>query len=126
METTVQHNTAGVPAAAENTKISEVDGLQLEEAKKINTSLLSLSQVIFALTQGKRKGAPRFVPYRDSKLTRILQNSFGGNSRTAIVINCSPSAVSHGQTLSSLRFGDRCGRSGCACRQKTPSSHLSP
>jgi hypothetical protein len=100
-------------AGAENTKISEVDGLQLEEAKKINTSLLSLSQVIFALTQGKRKGAPRFVPYRDSKLTRILQNSFGGNSRTAIVINCSPSAVSHGQTLSSLRFGDRCGRSGC-------------
>ena len=47
------------------------------------------------------------MPYRDSKLTRILQQSLGGNSRTTLVINCSPSSFNEDETLSTLRFGMR-------------------
>lgn len=47
------------------------------------------------------------VPYRDSKLTRILQESLGGNSRTTLIINCSPSPYNETETLSTLRFGMR-------------------
>ena len=92
-------------AGSENVRKSDVEGLQMEEAKKINTSLLALGQVVYALTQGSQSG--RHVPYRDSKLTRILQNTFGGNSRTAMVINTSPAEENYRETLSSLRFGDR-------------------
>ena len=92
-------------AGSENVRKSDVEGLQMEEAKKINTSLLALGQVVYALTQGCQSG--RHVPYRDSKLTRILQNTFGGNSRTAMVINTSPAEENYRETLSSLRFGDR-------------------
>lgn len=92
-------------AGSENVRKSEVEGLQMDEAKKINTSLLALGQVVYALTQGSQSG--RHVPYRDSKLTRILQNTFGGNSRTAMVIATSPAEENYRETLSSLRFGDR-------------------
>lgn len=49
----------------------------------------------------------KYVPYRDSKLTRILQESLGGNSRTTLIINCSPAAYNETETLSTLRFGIR-------------------
>ena len=49
----------------------------------------------------------KYVPYRDSKLTRILQESLGGNSRTTLIINCSPSSYNEAETLSTLRFGIR-------------------
>ncbi|RZK10965.1 MAG: hypothetical protein EOO43_19750 [Flavobacterium sp.] len=47
------------------------------------------------------------MPYRDSKLTRILQESLGGNSRTTLIITCSPSPYNEAETLSTLRFGHR-------------------
>ena len=78
-------------------------GQTLEEAKMINKSLTALGQVINALTDAKAK----HVPYRDSKLTRLLQNSLGGNSRTTLCINASPSDYNYGETLSTLRFGQR-------------------
>ncbi|KAI9334261.1 P-loop containing nucleoside triphosphate hydrolase protein [Obelidium mucronatum] len=78
-------------------------GQTLEEAKKINKSLSALGMVINALTDGKAQ----HVPYRDSKLTRILQESLGGNSRTTLVINASPSSFNEAETLSTLRFGMR-------------------
>ncbi|KAJ3385123.1 hypothetical protein HDU84_002443 [Entophlyctis sp. JEL0112] len=78
-------------------------GQTLEEAKKINKSLSALGMVINALTDGKSS----HVPYRDSKLTRILQESLGGNSRTTLIINCSPSSFNEAETLSTLRFGMR-------------------
>ncbi|KAI5475516.1 kinesin family member 5 [Pseudohyphozyma bogoriensis] len=78
-------------------------GQTLEEAKKINKSLSALGMVINALTDGKSS----HIPYRDSKLTRILQESLGGNSRTTLIINCSPSAYNEAETLSTLRFGMR-------------------
>ncbi|KAG9537536.1 kinesin, partial [Aureobasidium melanogenum] len=72
-------------------------------AKKINKSLSALGMVINALTDGKSS----HVPYRDSKLTRILQESLGGNSRTTLIINCSPSSYNDAETVSTLRFGMR-------------------
>ncbi|KAJ3132845.1 hypothetical protein HK100_004901 [Physocladia obscura] len=78
-------------------------GQTLEEAKKINKSLSALGMVINALTDGKSA----HIPYRDSKLTRILQESLGGNSRTTLIINASPSSFNESETLSTLRFGMR-------------------
>jgi len=75
---------------------------RMEETMKINQSLLALSQVIAALSSG----APH-VPYRDSRLTRILQNCLGGNARTSIIVTGSPLEKSGPETLSTLRFGDR-------------------
>ena len=62
----------------------------LIEAKKINTSLSTLGKVINALSDSKLS----HVPYRDSKLTRLLQESIGGNSLTRLIINVSPSMMS--------------------------------
>lgn len=78
-------------------------GNSLEEAKKINLSLSVLGLVINSLTDSRVS----HVPYRDSKLTRILQESLGGNSRTSLVINISPASSCLQETLSTLRFGSR-------------------
>lgn len=80
-------------------------GQTLEEAKKINKSLSALGMVINSLTSPE--GSKLHVPYRDSKLTRILQESLGGNSRTSLIVNCAPSSFNLAETLSSLRFGER-------------------
>lgn len=90
-------------AGSEKVSKTGVSGLNLEEAKKINSSLSSLGNVINALTDSKST----HIPYRDSKLTRILQESLGGNSRTSLIINCSPSSYNEFETLSTLRFGTR-------------------
>ena len=78
-------------------------GKTLEEAKNINKSLTVLGRVINALTDGKSD----YIPYRDSKLTRILQNSLGGNSKTCLIITASPSIYNASETLSTCRFGMR-------------------
>lgn len=78
-------------------------GKRLEEAKNINKSLTMLGKVIMALTDGKSS----HVPYRDSKLTRVLQDSLGGNSKTSLIITCSPSPYNEAETISTLRFGIR-------------------
>ncbi|RCI06036.1 hypothetical protein CU098_012332 [Rhizopus stolonifer] len=90
-------------AGSEKVGKTGASGQTLEEAKKINKSLTALGMVINALTDGKSS----HVPYRDSKLTRILQESLGGNSRTTLIINCSPSSYNEAETLSTLRFGMR-------------------
>lgn len=69
----------------------------------INKSLTSLGLVINALTDGKSA----HIPYRDSKLTRVLQESLGGNSKTCLIITCSPSSYNEAETISTLRFGKR-------------------
>ncbi|KAK9802991.1 hypothetical protein WJX73_005839 [Symbiochloris irregularis] len=78
----------------------------LEEGKLINKSLSSLGLVVNALTEGKA-GAHMHIPYRDSKLTRALQDCLGGNAMTTMIICCSPSMENAAETLSSLRFGSR-------------------
>ncbi|KAK0503280.1 kinesin heavy chain [Armillaria luteobubalina] len=90
-------------AGSEKVGKTGASGQTLEEAKKINKSLSALGMVINALTDSKVK----YIPYRDSKLTRILQESLGGNSRTTLIINCSPSSYNEAETLSTLRFGIR-------------------
>ncbi|KAL1707259.1 putative kinesin-1 [Schizophyllum commune] len=90
-------------AGSEKVGKTGASGQTLEEAKKINKSLSALGMVINALTDAKVK----YVPYRDSKLTRILQESLGGNSRTTLIINCSPCIYNESETLSTLRFGIR-------------------
>jgi kinesin family protein 5 len=90
-------------AGSEKVGKTGATGQTLEEAKKINKSLSALGMVINALTDGKSS----HIPYRDSKLTRILQESLGGNSRTTLIINCSPSSFNDTETLSTLRFGIR-------------------
>jgi kinesin family protein 5 len=90
-------------AGSEKVGKTGATGQTLEEAKKINKSLSALGMVINALTDGKSS----HVPYRDSKLTRILQESLGGNSRTTLIINCSPSTFNEAETVSTLRFGMR-------------------
>ena len=90
-------------AGSEKVGKTGASGQTLEEAKKINKSLSALGMVINSLTDGKST----HIPYRDSKLTRILQESLGGNSRTTLIINCSPSSYNGEETLGTLRFGVR-------------------
>ncbi|EPQ28666.1 uncharacterized protein PFL1_03969 [Pseudozyma flocculosa PF-1] len=90
-------------AGSEKVGKTGASGQTLEEAKKINKSLSALGMVINSLTDGKSS----HIPYRDSKLTRILQESLGGNSRTTLIINCSPCIFNAEETLSTLRFGVR-------------------
>uniref|UniRef100_M4C178 Kinesin-like protein n=1 Tax=Hyaloperonospora arabidopsidis (strain Emoy2) TaxID=559515 RepID=M4C178_HYAAE len=90
-------------AGSEMVRKTGATGRQLEEAKTINKSLSALGMVINALTDSHTT----HVPYRDSKLTRVLQESIGGNSRTALIINVSPSSFNASETISTLRFGMR-------------------
>ncbi len=90
-------------AGSEKVGKTGASGQTLEEAKKINKSLSALGMVINNLTDGKSV----HIPYRDSKLTRILQESLGGNSRTTLIVNCSPSSYNDAETISTLRFGVR-------------------
>ena len=90
-------------AGSEKVGKTGASGQVLEEAKKINKSLSALGMVINSLTDGKST----HIPYRDSKLTRILQESLGGNSRTSLIVNCSPSLYNDQETISTLRFGVR-------------------
>uniref|UniRef100_A0A672Q5S3 Kinesin-like protein n=1 Tax=Sinocyclocheilus grahami TaxID=75366 RepID=A0A672Q5S3_SINGR len=84
-------------AGSEKVSKTGAEGAVLDEAKNINKSLSSLGNVISALAEGST-----YVPYRDSKMTRILQDSLGGNCRTTIVICCSPSSYNESETKSTL------------------------
>lgn len=90
-------------AGSEKISKTGAQGERLEEAKKINQSLSALGNVINALTDGKAG----FIPYRNSVLTRMLQDSIGGNSKTTLIITCSPSEFNLAETISTLRFGER-------------------
>ena len=90
-------------AGSEKVGKTGAEGKRLDEAKNINKSLSTLGLVIFSLTDGKST----HVPYRDSKLTRVLQDSLGGNSKTSLIITCSPASYNEQETLSTLRFGVR-------------------
>ncbi|KAG4957954.1 hypothetical protein JHK84_043857 [Glycine max] len=93
-------------AGSEKVEKTGAEGRVLEEAKTINKSLSALGNVINSLTCGL-PGKASHIPYRDSKLTRILQDALGGNARTALLCCCSPSAFNASESLSTLRFGAR-------------------
>uniref|UniRef100_A0A8I3NNP7 Kinesin-like protein n=2 Tax=Canis lupus familiaris TaxID=9615 RepID=A0A8I3NNP7_CANLF len=90
-------------AGSEKVSKTGAEGAVLDEAKNINKSLSALGNVISALAEGTKS----YVPYRDSKMTRILQDSLGGNCRTTMFICCSPSSYNDAETKSTLMFGQR-------------------
>uniref|UniRef100_A0A4W3I6E3 Kinesin-like protein n=1 Tax=Callorhinchus milii TaxID=7868 RepID=A0A4W3I6E3_CALMI len=90
-------------AGSEKVSKTGAEGAVLDEAKNINKSLSALGNVISALAEGTKS----HVPYRDSKMTRILQDSLGGNCRTTIIICCSPSSYNDAETKTTLMFGQR-------------------
>ncbi|XP_078445883.1 ATP binding microtubule motor family protein [Wolffia australiana] len=91
-------------AGSERASQTNADGARLKEGCHINRSLLTLTTVIRKLSAGKRGG---HIPYRDSKLTRILQTSLGGNARTAIICTMSPAFTHVEQSRNTLYFAAR-------------------
>uniref|UniRef100_A0A8D8SI95 Kinesin-like protein n=1 Tax=Cacopsylla melanoneura TaxID=428564 RepID=A0A8D8SI95_9HEMI len=90
-------------AGSERQAKTGATGDRLKEATKINLSLSALGNVISALVDGKAK----HIPYRDSKLTRLLQDSLGGNTKTLMVACLSPADNNYDETLSTLRYANR-------------------
>ncbi|XP_021290851.1 kinesin-like protein KIN-12C, partial [Herrania umbratica] len=93
-------------AGSERQKSSGAEGDRLKEAANINKSLSTLGLVIMSLVD-LAHGKHRHVPYRDSRLTFLLQDSLGGNSKTTIIANVSPSICAANETLSTLKFAQR-------------------
>lgn len=90
-------------AGSERQSKTGATGERLKEATKINLSLSALGNVISALVDGRC----RHIPYRDSKLTRLLQDSLGGNTKTLMVACLSPADDNYDETLSTLRYANR-------------------
>ena len=90
-------------AGSERQAKTGATGDRLKEATKINLSLSALGNVISSLVDGKST----HIPYRDSKLTRLLQDSLGGNARTIMVANIGPSKFNYDETLTTLRYANR-------------------
>ena len=85
-------------------RLTGATGQRLEETKKINQSLSALGNVIAALTDPRGR---QHIPYRDSKLTRILEDSLGGNCKTTMMAMISPALEAFMESLSTLKFANR-------------------
>ena len=95
-------------AGSERIKKTGATGKTLQEGIQINQGLLALGNVIAALTDVKKVEAGKaFIPYRNSKLTRILQDSLGGNSRTTMIACVSPVESNYEETLSTIKYASR-------------------
>ncbi|XP_021759754.1 kinesin-like protein KIN-4C [Chenopodium quinoa] len=94
-------------AGSERAKRTGADGLRLKEGIHINKGLLSLGNVISALGDEKKRKEGGHVPYRDSKLTRLLQDSLGGNSKTVMIACVSPADTNAEETLNTLKYANR-------------------
>ncbi|EAS01503.2 kinesin motor catalytic domain protein (macronuclear) [Tetrahymena thermophila SB210] len=92
-------------AGSERVRVTGATGKRLEECKKINQSLSCLGNVISALTDSKSPKS--HIPYRDSKLTRLLEDSLGGNCKTTMMAMISPALEAFSESLSSLKFANR-------------------
>lgn len=90
-------------AGSERQKRTGAEGERLKEASNINLSLTNLGTVINILSEGKQE----HIPYRNSKITFLLRDSLGGNSKTVIVANVSPSSLNINESISTLNFAKR-------------------
>lgn len=93
-------------AGSERQKRTQAEGKRLKEGIDINKGLLVLGNVISALGDPKKRGKT-FVPYRDSKLTRLLKGSLGGNHKTLMIACVSPSSANMEESLNCLRYANR-------------------
>lgn len=91
-------------AGSERVRVTGATGKRLEESKNINQSLSCLGNVIAALTDSKQR---THIPYRDSKLTRLLEDSLGGNCKTTMICMVSPNNDGFNESLSTLKFATR-------------------
>jgi kinesin family protein 3/17 len=91
-------------AGSERVNVTGATGQRLVESKNINQSLSALGNVIAALTDSKNRS---HIPYRDSKLTRLLENSLGGNCKTTMMAMISPSNEAFNESISTLKFAER-------------------
>jgi Kinesin motor domain len=92
-------------AGSERIKRTGATGQLMKEGISINKGLLCLGNVISALTDENKK--EKHIPYRDSKLTRILQDSLGGNSRTTMIACVSPAESNYEESLNSIKYASR-------------------
>ncbi|XP_058221259.1 kinesin-like protein KIN-4C isoform X1 [Rhododendron vialii] len=94
-------------AGSERAKRTGADGMRFREGVHINKGLLALGNVISALGDEKKRKEGGHVPYRDSKLTRLLQDSLGGNSKTVMIACVSPADTNTEETLNTLKYANR-------------------
>ena len=94
-------------AGSERIKKTGATGATMKEGISINRGLLSLGNVISALSESSANGAKTHVPYRDSKVTRILQDSLGGNARTFMIACVSPAESNFEETLNTINYASR-------------------
>jgi hypothetical protein len=104
-------------AGSERVKRTGAVGMSFKESVTINCGLLALGNVISALGDERNKG--RHVPYRQSKLTRVLQDSLGGNSRTCMIACISTAEINLEETLNTLKYANR----ACNIRNKPIINH---
>jgi len=90
-------------AGSERLKKSKVEGSMLQEAISINKSLTALGDVVQALQKGKTA----HIPYRNHKLTEVMQDALGGTSKTLMFVNCSPGSSNLEETANSLKYAAR-------------------
>lgn len=91
-------------AGSERVRRTTSSGIRLEEAKHINSSLSALGNVVNGLATGSEK----YIPYRSSKLTRVLTNSLSLNSKIVVICTVGPSSSNYNETISTLQFASRC------------------
>jgi len=94
-------------AGSERASLTGSKGIRLIEGGNINRSLLVLGNCINALCESNLKGNKPHIPYRDSKLTRLLKDSLGGNSRTVMIANVSPFVYNFDDTYNTLKYAER-------------------
>uniref|UniRef100_A0A336KW17 CSON001206 protein n=1 Tax=Culicoides sonorensis TaxID=179676 RepID=A0A336KW17_CULSO len=106
-------------AGSERAASTQCKGLRFKEGANINRSLLALGNCINKLADGSK-----YVPYRDSKLTRILKDSLGGNCKTVMIANVSPSSLTYDDTYNTLKYASRAKKIKTSLRQNLLQSSL--
>nr|CCA14207.1 kinesinlike protein putative [Albugo laibachii Nc14] len=112
-------------AGSERAASTGAQGDRLKEGANINKSLSALGNVINTLVEVSRSGKKLFVPYRNSKLTRVLQESLGGNSLCSMLATCSPANINFPETLSTLKYASRAKSIKVQARKNETSSQIS-
>lgn len=112
-------------AGSERAASTGAQGDRLKEGANINKSLSALGNVINALVEASRMGKKVFIPYRNSKLTRVLQESLGGNSLCSMLATLSPANINYPETLSTLKYASRAKSIKVNAKKNEASSQIS-